>query len=193
MARQNLRGEWRNLKEQQIRFRSFARAVDGVGSNRIDGAGSTVYQRIKLGITDAYAVAARMIRDRTRSNAAATRAPRRLWSGARPAIFSFADFSSATDSKRSRSSMVGVRTGLSHRAKDPSLYVTWGVGAKRRKGGSVATRGLSMSFGALFERGTQDRRIRPRRYFRSAIYATRSAVLRMLANAYRKAADAFNR
>jgi len=180
-------GEWANLKAQQVRFRAFAQAVDG--GDRV--AKGTVFERIRLGVTDAYATAARIIRDRARANASGGGAPRRLYSGARPAIFSFADFEAGRDDKRKRSSMVGVRTGLAYFAKDPSLYVQWGVGSRRRRDSSIAARGLSMSLGALFERGRKDRRLRPIRYFRGALFATRSRVLQILSGAYKRAADTF--
>lgn len=189
MARRKTSGEWTNLKEQRARFRSFAKAIEGGGSG---SAGATVFQRARLGITDAYAKAAQFIRDRARSGASSGGAPKRLWTGPRPAIFAFTDFDASSDDKRKRSSMVGVRTGLSSRAKDPNLYIQWGRGSRRRRDNSIAAGGLSMSFGALFERGTQNRRIRPIRYFRRAIFATRSQVLRMLTDAYRRATSAIS-
>jgi hypothetical protein len=169
--------EARGVKELKATFADLVRASDPA-LPRLRYAGENVQ--------DAYRRAAIVVRDKARSNAQASGSPRRLYGGSRPAIFAFSDFDATRDSKRSRSAMVGVRTGLSARAKDENLYVRWFYGS-RRKDGSRADGGLSMSLGALFERGRKDRRIRPKRYFRGAIFGTRGTVLRILRAAYEKA------
>jgi len=180
-----LKIEVKNLRALKLRFTDIAKSVSAEHSASL--------QRVGKAIQDAYRAAAIAVRDDARSRAATGGAPRRLYSGQRPAIFAFSDFDAARDNKRSRSSLVGVRTGLSSRAPDKNLFVRWGEGSRRAKDNSIAEGGLSMSLGALFERGTRDKRVKPRRYFRSAIFATRGAVVRILTNAYRAAADAINR
>lgn len=179
--------ELKNLRELKVTFREIASAVSGEKAKGM-------LQYAGIAIQDAYGKAARLIRDRARSNASGAGAPRRLYSGARPAIFAFSDFQAGRDDKRKRSSLVGVRTGLSTRARDPHLFIQWHPRSGRRsKDGSRLQRGgLSMSLGALFERGTKDRRIRPLRYFRSAIFATRGQVLGLLTRAYQAAGMKIN-
>lgn len=179
--------EIRNLRELKLQFKQIAAAVS---AERFPGA----LQYVGIAIQDAYGVAARMVRDKARSNAAGSSAPRRLYSGPRPAIFAFSDFDSGRTAKHKRSSMVGVRTGLSTRARDPHLFIQWfpKSGRRNKDGSRLSHGGLSMSLGALFERGTKDRRIRPLRYFRSAIYSTRGAVLNTLTRAYQSAAARIN-
>lgn len=178
--------ELKNLKELKVTFSQIAHAV-GIEvkmAGRLQSAG--------LAIQNAYRAAAHLVRDKARTNAISAGTPRRLYQGARPAIFAFSDFDAARDDKRKRSSLVGVRTGLSSRAPDPHLYIRWGVGHERRKGGGRALRGLSMSLGALFERGTKDRRIKAGRYFRSAIWQTRGQVINILRAAYHSAIARIN-
>jgi len=178
--------EARNLRELKATFRSVAASVSGEQN-------SGLLKYVGIAIQDAYAAAARLIRDRARSNAASGGAPKRLYSGARPAIFSFADFKAGNTDKRKRSSLVGVRTGLSTRSRDPNLFVQWHPkSGQRRDGSRLQSGGLSMSLAALFERGTKDRRIRPLRYFRSAIFATRGQVIGMLTRAYQAAGAKIN-
>lgn len=179
--------ELKNLRELKATFRDIASAVSGEKSKGI-------LQYAGIAIQNAYGAAARLIRDRARSNASGGGAPRRLYAGARPAIFAFSDFQAGRDDRRKRSSLVGVRTGLSTRARDPHLYIQWFPKGNRRKkdGTRLSYGGLSMSLGALFERGTKDRRIRPLRYFRSAIFATRGQVLNLLTRAYQAAGAKIN-
>lgn len=176
------------LKQTKASFRAIAQIVDP-GGERVGSAWDRVRDEVQAG----FRMAAQIVRDKARSGAEAVGAPRRLYSGTRPAIFAFSDFDATRDPRRKRSALVGMRTGLASQAKDPSLFVTWGKGAKRRKGGTVATRGLSMSLAALFERGRADKRIKPGRFFRSAIFSTRSTVARLLTNAYVKAVGTINR
>jgi hypothetical protein len=49
-----------------------------------------------------------------------------------------------------------------------------------------------MSFAALFERGTLDKRVRPRRYFRRAVFSMRSETVRILTAAYERAISLIN-
>lgn len=157
----------------KLRFSDIAKAVDG--------SKATMFQRAAVGITDAFREAAHIVRDRARGNAQSGGVPKRLYSGSRPAIFAFTEFDAARDKKRQRSALVGVRTGAPPR-KDPRLYVEWGK-AGGRKG---------MSLARIFESGTRHG-IRPRRYFRSAIFATRGRVLSVLTDGYRRAVDIFNK
>lgn len=177
--------EFRNLREVKAAFQAISRSVEG-------RAGSGIIQSASKAVQEGYIKASGLIRDRARSNAQQGGAPRRLYAGPRPAIFGFSDFGASADKRKSRSAMVGVRTGLSSRTPDPNLFIRWGRGAARRKGGSIATKGLSMSFGRLFESGTKDRRVKPLRYFRSAIFQTRGNVIAILTKAYQSAAAAIN-
>jgi hypothetical protein len=178
------------LTDAKKKFIDIAKSIDPATSKADLQA---LYRRAKSEIEDGYRMAALYVRDRARLNASASGAPRRLYSGNRPAIFSFADFDSAKDDRRKRSSLVGVRTGLSYWTPDEDLYVRWGYGARRKKDGTRAHGGLSMSLGALFERGTQDKRIRPKRYFRKAVFSARSYIAQTLTTAYHRAIGHLNR
>lgn len=162
-----------NLRELKMRFSDIGKAVDGLKT--------TQFQAVSKGIQEGYKIAANVVRDQARKNAASGNVPRRLYSGAKPAIFSFADFDAATDKRGMRSAMVGVRTGAPPR-KDSRLYVEWGKRGGHMKG---------MSLGRIFESGTK-RGIKPRRFFRSAWFATRSKVLSILTSAYTEAIRRFN-
>jgi hypothetical protein len=179
--------ELKNLRELKVQFRDMAKAISG-------DKHSGILQQAGLAIQEAYGAAARLIRDRARSNASGGGAPRRLYAGARPAIFAFSDFDAGRDDKRKRSSLVGVRTGLSTRTRDPHLFVQWHpkLGTRKKDGSNLQSGGLSMSLAALFERGTKDRRIRPLRYFRSALFATRGQVIGILTRAYQSAGAKIN-
>lgn len=177
------------LREAKEVFRKIAASIDPAESISLNSLWSVAQKEVQNG----FRAAAIVVRDKARSYAASAQVPKRLYTGARPAIFAFSDFDAARDDKRKRSALVGVRTGLSHRAPDPTLYVRWGSGHKRRKGGSVASGGLSMSLAAIFERGTANRRIKATRYFRSAVFSTRSAIANMLTQAYYRAAAHINR
>lgn len=176
------------LKETKQAFREIANAMDP-GGNRAGSFWRVAQEEIQNGLR----MAAVMVRDKARSGAASSEAPRRLYTGSKPAIFAFSDFNAGTDDKRKRSVLVGMRTGLSSRAKDPRLYVTWGTGGIKRKSGTFAGRGLSMSLAALFEKGRADRRIKPKRFFRAAVFSTRSAVSNVLTSAYARAVAVINR
>jgi hypothetical protein len=176
------------LREAKAAFRAIAEVVDP-GGKRVGAA----WENARAEVQDGFRAAALIVRNKARAGAASVGAPKRLYSGDKPAIFAFSDFRAATDDKRKRAVLVGMRTGLSTQAKDPSLFIAWGKGATRRKGGTVAARGLSMSLAALFERGRADRRIKPGRFFRSAIFSTRSTVARLLTSAYAKAVGTINR
>jgi hypothetical protein len=165
--------EAKNLKEMKLRFRDIGKVIDG---ERL-----TMFQAVAKGVTEAYKTAATAVRDRARYNAQAKGVPRRLYSGARPAIFSFAEFDASYDKKRNRSALVGVRTGAPPR-RDDRLYVEWGNQTARK----------GMSLARIFESGTR-KGIRPTRFFRSAIFATRGKVIAILTTAYRGAIDKINR
>lgn len=182
--------EVRGFKDARKSFIELVNAMDPAGKSY--GA-NALYRVAKSEIQTAMRDAGQYARDKARSNAAVSGVPRRLYSGARPAIFSFADFSAARDDKRKRSVLVGVRTGLSVRAKDERLFIAWGEGKRRRKDGTVAKRGLSMSFGALFERGTNDGRIRATHFFQAAIGSTTLRIKQIIGQAYIRAVEILNR
>lgn len=190
MAANKFRLEVRSFNEARKEFKALVQAMDpaGASSQMFD-----LYRVAQKEIQDALSDAGRFARDKARSNAAVTHAPRRLYQGSKPAIFSFSDFDSATDGKRKRSVLVGVRTGLSTRAKDERLFVTWGKGGKRRKDGTTSAGGFAMSLGALFERGTASARIRPRHYFSNAANSTRGMITRIVGQAYKRAVAVLNR
>lgn len=181
--------EVRGFKEAQKAFRDVVKAVDpATGSGELRG----LYRTARAQIAEAMANAGQFLRDKARSNAQVTRAPKRLYSGARPAIFAFSDFSAARDDRRKRAVLVGVRTGLASQAKDERLYIKWGAGAKRRKDGSTASKGLSMSFATLYERGTANGRVRARHYFQNAVATTTHQIMGIVAQAYRRATSILN-
>lgn len=178
------------LREAKQMFAEVAKSIDPATT---DSQLRALYQLAKQEVEDGLRQAAIFVRDRARQNASSKKAPRRLFTGVKPAIFAFTDFNASSDPKRQRSALVGARTGLSVKNKDERLYVTWGRGAKRMKGGTVAAGGLSMSMAALFERGTRDRRIKPGRFLRDAFFGTRGFVAQRMTQAYRKALAQLNR
>ena len=178
------------MREARDMFVQVAKSFD---TSTPDSDLKTLFKSVKNDIEDGLRQAAIHVRDRARTKAAAAGAPKRLYTGARPAIFAFTDFDAAKDPKRQRSALVGARTGLSVKAKDETLFVTWGRGAKRKKDGSVAANGLSMSLAGLFERGRKDRRIKPGRFMRDAFFGTRGFVAQLMTRAYRKALAQLNR
>lgn len=166
------------LREAKQVFKQIAAAIDPALSFSLSSLWKVAQQEVQEG----FRAAAILVRDKARANAAIGGVPRRLFSGPRPAIFAFTDFQHGTDDKRKRSALVGIRTGAAPR-KDKTLYVEWG-----RKG-----RGLKgISLARIFESGTH-RGIRPRRFFRSAVFSTRSAVARMVTQAYYRAIATLNR
>lgn len=178
------------LSEAKAAFRQIAESVDP-GGTRVESAWKLVQNEVQ----EAFRSAAIIVRNKARVGAEVTKAPSRLYSGSRPAIFAFTDFDAARDDRRKRSVLVGMRTGLSKQAHDGSLYVQWYPKSNRRKkdGSRLSHGGLSMSLATLFEKGTLDRRIKPGRFFRSAIFSTRSTVARLLTSAYAKAVGTINR
>lgn len=176
------------LREAKAMFRNIAASIDPAESNL-----SAIWKIAQDEVQDGFRRAAITVRDKARGNAQSAGVPRRLYSGPKPAIFAFSDFKAGQDDKRKRSSLVGVRTGLASRAYDERLFIRWGFGSKRKKDGSTATGGLSMSLGALFERGRKGGgRIKAARYFRGAVFGTRAQVAQMLTQAYHKAAALLN-
>lgn len=199
MARRTVGLEVRGFKESRIAFRELVKAMDpAASSDRVRG----LYRIAQNGIRDALSAGGDFARDAARSMAATTRAPKRLFSGPRPAIFSFSDWYAANDGRHKRSVLVGVRTGLSRHAPDPSLYIQWSPKSnKRRKDGSAINykwlgryfdSGLSMSLGALFERGTQNRRIKPKNFFRFGVASAQSRIFSLVGSAYRRAVVILN-
>lgn len=160
-----------NLKAVRERFSTI--------SKTIDFAEGSIANRIADNIKDAFRQAASFVRDTAISRADSSRVPRRLYSGSNPAIFAFTDFSASADRKRKRSALVGVRTGAPPR-KDSKLYVEWLKGSR------------GMSLGRIFESGTKDRKVKPRRFFRGAIFATRGRVISILTEGYRAAVVKLN-
>jgi hypothetical protein len=184
--------EVRSFRDAKRDFQSLVKAMDPATSS------SQVYALYRVAqkeIQDALYKGGLFARDAVRSMAAATHAPRRLYSGSKPAIFSFADFNASTDSKRKRSVLVGVRTGLASKAPDKSLYVNWSKGSGNRKsdGSKIGSGGLSISFGSLFERGTQNRRIKPKNFFRFGVAAASSRIIAGVGNAYKRAVQVLNK
>lgn len=177
------------LREAKAVFRSIAASIDPAESNL-----SAIWKQAQNEVQEGFRRAALTVRDKARGNAQSAGVPRRLYTGSKPAIFAFSDFKAGQDDKRKRSALVGVRTGLATRAYDERLFIRWGFGSKRKKDGSTATGGLSMSLGALFERGRKGGgRIRAARFFRGAVFGTRSQVAQMLTQAYYRAAALINR
>lgn len=164
--------EFANYKEVRGRFTGFAAVLQGDNP--------ALFQQVSRVIVEAYKKAADLVRDKARSNAISGGVPSRLFSGANPAIFSYADVVSATTGKRKQSALVGVRTGAPPR-RDMAIYREWGKKSGHLKGISIAR---------IFETGTR-RGIKGRRFFRSAIFATRGRVLTMLADAYEFAMSKF--
>jgi hypothetical protein len=193
--------EVRSFRDAKRDFQSLVKAMDPATSS------SQVYALYRVAqkeIQDALSKGGQFARDAVRSMAAATHAPRRLYSGSKPAIFSFADFDAATDNRRKRSVLVGVRTGLNPKASDPNLYIQWSPKSNiRKKDGSkirdkwlgmrFGDKGLSMSLGTLFERGTQNRRIKPKNFFRFGVAAASSRILAGVGNAYKRAVQVLNK
>lgn len=163
--------EVEGVANMRRRFQTIAKTID---FERTPEARSIAETLIRT-----FAKAAESIRNDARLRAQTGNAPKRLSTGSSPAIFSYFDPDSSSSARRRRSALVGVRTGAPPR-RDNRLYVEWAKG----------TRGISL--GRLFERGTADRKIRPLRYFRNAIFASRGRVLTQLAAAYRQAAAALN-
>ena len=161
-----------NLKETQVRFAEIVRAMDGEDKS--------VYRAAKERISKRFVEVSRYLRDKARLNVAMAGGPQRV----RAAIFAFTDFDASRVPSRKRSTLVGVRTGAPPR-HDPHIFFTWGRGSTRRKGGGIAHRGIGMSLGRIFESGT--RFVRGSRYFRNAVFSTKTTILRQLADAYKDA------
>lgn len=178
------------LKEAKTVFRKIEASIDPAVKVNLSAAYKLVRGEIQQGFYNAAAA----VRDDARRRAQSAGVPRRIYSGNRPAIFAFADFEHGKDDKRKRSALVGVRTGLATRARDANLYIQWyPKGNRRSKDNSrLGYGGLSVSFGGFFERGRLDKKIKPARFFRGAVYSQRANVLRFLTQAYYKAAAIIN-
>ena len=162
--------EFKNLKEIKTRFHEIARAISA------EKAGSL--RSVSDIIIATYTEAAWIVKAAALRNASSGRVPRRLYVGARPAIFAvpLATQSIARIRVSERSSMVGVRTGAEPRL-DRAQYKEWGGSKGNLKG---------MSLGRIFESGTH-RGIKPVKYFRSAVLETKGKVVSILTNAYKHA------
>jgi hypothetical protein len=183
--------EVRSFRDAKRDFKNLVAAMDpSTASSQV----FALYRVAQREIQEALAKGGEYARNSARSVAATTGAPRRLYSGSKPAIFAFSDFEAQTQGRRKRSALVGVRTGLSTKARDKDLFINWSKGRGKRKsdGSSIGDGGLSMSLGALFERGTQNRRIRPRNYFRFGVAAASSRILATVGQAYKRAVRILN-
>ena len=161
-----------NLKETQVRFSEIVHAISGDDKS--------LFRQAKEHISKRFVEVSQFLRDKARDNIAMVDGPRRL----RAAVFAFTDFDASRDPRRKRATLVGVRTGAPPR-NDPKLFFVWGRGSTRRKGGGVARRGIGMSLGRIYETGTRFRR--GARYFRNAVFSTKSTILNQLASAYKDA------
>jgi len=162
--------EFKNLKEIKTRFHEIARAISA------EQAGSL--RSVSDIILASYKEAAWVVKEAALRNASSGSVPRRIFSGARPAIFAVPLVSENISRIRvyQRSAMVGVRTGAAPRL-DRSQYKEWGGSKGNLKG---------MSLGRIFESGTH-RGIKPVKYFRRAVWGTKGKVVSILTNAYQYA------
>jgi hypothetical protein len=171
--------EFSNLRDVQEQFNKIAASISGLsGKNENPVATRILNQR--------WSEISEFFRDRIRAMAAARGVPRRV----QAAVFAFSDIRRATygnrgregTTYRERSSLVGVRKGAPP-WRDDRIYVEWRGTGKT----------IGMGLATIFEKGTKNRSIKPKRYFRTAYFQSRSAVLTKLANAYREAIGVFNR
>jgi hypothetical protein len=166
--------EFQNLREVKARFQGIAKAISAEKAGTLQ----SVSEIIRL----AYWEAAWTVRSVALDNARSGGVARRLYGGSKPAIFAvpLAKDTQSSVRARKRSSMVGVRTGARPR-HDPTLFREWGFGSGKR----------GMSLGRMFETGT--RKIKPRHYFRRAVWGTRGKVISILTKAYNYAIGRLNR
>lgn len=174
------------LKEMRRRFLDISKAVSQEKpAGQVETAGKYLIER--------FIETARIVRDKARAYAQRGNAPGRIGGGQAPAIFMFTELGQSSNPKRNAGPLIGVRTGKYQ--NDSRLWKTWGKGTRRRKDNTVAVNGLSMSLGAMFERGTKrngKRAIKPIRFFRSATFSSKSLIIGKLTEAYKRAAEIIN-
>jgi hypothetical protein len=163
--------ELKNLREVTQRFAQISNTISGIKGVRINAAAERI-------INENFASVSEFLRDRIRATAAARGVPKRV----QAATFAFTDLSKGQTARRKRSTLVGVRKGAPPRY-DSRLYVEWKGSGKT----------IGMSLATIFEKGTRDKRIKPRRYFRDAYFSSRSLILTRLVDAYKQAIESFNR
>lgn len=177
-------GRWKfeaaNLREWQGFWR---KSVETLAEDNPEGFASA-----KAVLQSAFQRAAETVRDSARGRLRGVGGPRRL----EPATFAFSDFSRSPNRRNQRSSLAGVRTGA--KQKDPRLYFQWGKGGIRRKNkpvGSVSAAGFGISLARITESGT--RYHRAKRFFKDALFSTKTGVLRTITDAYKQAVVILNR
>jgi len=163
--------EFANLREVRARFTEISNTISGIQGVRSNAAAERI-------INSQFAAVSEFLRDKIRSTAAARGVPKRV----QAAVFAFTDLSKGQTARKQRSTLVGVRKGAPPR-RDSRLYVEWKGSGKT----------IGMSLATIFEKGTRDKRIKPRRYFRDAYFSARSAILTRLTAAYKQAIESFNR
>lgn len=159
-----------NLKETQVTFRQLSDAVSGVTGVRSNLTAAAV-------ISSAFKEVSEYLRDKIKSSAASKGVPNRV----QAAVFAFTDLTKGKTARKQRSTLVGVRKGAPPR-KDSRLYVEWNGTGKT----------IGMSLATIFEKGTT-RGIKPTRFFRTALFSSRSYVLQRLTAAYKTAIESLNR
>ena len=163
------------LKDAQLSFKALEQAI-GLNTTKADVQGIRQQLTMELGNLADY------LRDKIRGYIASTGAPKRL-SGA---AFSYKDISKepqgwrGVKTRRYRGVLVGVRKGAPPR-RDDRLYVEW----------SGSGKSIGMSLSTLFEKGTRSKSIKPKRFFRSAVFSSRAYILSTLTNSYRRAFERF--
>lgn len=162
--------EFTNLRDVQSRFNTIANTVSGIKGVRENVTASNI-------LAQEFARVSEYFRDRVRALAGARGVPRRV----QEAVFAFTDLTKGSTARKQRATLVGVRKGAPPR-RDNRLYVEWRGTGKT----------IGMSLATIFEQGTKDRRIKPRRYFRDAYFSSRAVVLTRLTQAYKKAIESFN-
>lgn len=185
------KGRWAseiaNLKEVRQRFFDVSRAISKESpAGQAEPAGASLIR--------AFNDTALIVRDKARSYASQGKAAKRIYTGQTPAIFAFLELGRSDKNKKNAGPLLGVRTGKYQH--DTTLWKTWGRGTRRRKDNTVAVNGLSMSLGAMFERGTRQkgkRAIKPIRFFRSATFSSKSLIISKLTDAYKHAIEVINR
>lgn len=172
-------GRWRaevqGLKDAQTSFAELSSML--LAEGRV-----SKYQRGLAIVKAGFQQASLLLRDAAR--AALGGKSRRVTA----ATFAFFDLDAGRTKAQKRSSLVGVRTGAPPRL-DRTIYRVWGAGSAR-KNGTIATNGLGISLGRIFESGTRYQR--GTRFFSAAIRGTKSRAISTLVNAYRDAIAYFN-
>lgn len=169
--------EFSNLRDVRQEFSDIANTISGIQGNRLNARAEDI---LNSGLADISL----FFRDKIRSVAASKGVPKRVQNAA----FAFTDIAKATyghkmrsgTTYRERSSLVGVRKGAPPWT-DERLYVEWRGTGKT----------IGMSLATIFEKGTKNKRIKPRWYFRTAYFSARSVVLNRLVSTYKSAIESF--